>query len=142
MGGVRAEQRHPGPLRGPDRGSRLVQAMLPPLIAFVVTALLAPAYSRYDFDLVQLLWGAVVLWPIGACIVFLPAWLLVNVTDQRLFRAGQVILTALAIFAEVARARDVHSTAGLNWLIIPWYGVPAVLGLILVQVGLRRRRRR
>ena len=116
--------------------------MLPPLVAFVFTALLAPAYSRYDFELVQVLWGAVVLWPIGACILLLPAWLLVNVTDQRLFRAGQVILAALAILAEVARARDDHSTAALNWLIIPWYGVPAVLGLILLQVGLRRRRRR
>ena len=120
---------------------RLIQAMLQPVVAFVVTALLAPAYSRYDFDLVQLLWDAVVLWPFGALIVFVPAWLLVNVTDRWLFTAGQVILTALAVAAEVLRARDWHSTAGLNWLYVPYYGVPAILALILLQVFLRRRQR-
>jgi hypothetical protein len=141
-GGVGTERRHLWPLGRLLGRSRFVQAMLPPLVAFVVTALLAPAYSRYDFDLDQLLWEAVVLWPIGACIVFLPAWLLINVTDRRLFTAGQVILAALAVGAEVGRARDTHSTAGLNWLYVPWYGIPAVLGLIVVQVVLRRRQRR
>ena len=122
--------------------TRLVHEVVPPLVAFVVTALLAPAYSRYDFDLVQLVWEAVVLWPIGLCIVIGPAWLLTNVTDRRLFRAGQVILAGLAVFAEVARARDTHSTAGLNWLYVPYFGIPAVLGLIVVQAILRRRQGR
>jgi hypothetical protein len=121
--------------------SRLIQAMLPPLVAFVVAGLLAPAYSRYDFDPVLLVWDAVVLWPIGALIVFVPAWLLVKVTDPRLFGAGQVILSILAVAGEAARARDTHSTAGLNWLIVPWYGVPAILCLILLQVFLRRHQR-
>ncbi len=122
--------------------SRFIQAVLPPLVAFVAAGLLGPAWSRYDFDLAQTLWGAVVLWPIGACFVLLPAWLLLNLTDQRLFRIGQATLVVLAVVGEVARARDTHSTAALNWLVIPWYGSLAVLALIVVQVFLRRRERR
>ncbi len=122
--------------------SRFIQAVLPPLLAFVAAGLLAPVWSRYDFDFAQTLWGAIVLWPVGACIVFLPAWLLLKVTDQRLFRIGQAGLAVLAVVGEVARARDTHSTAALNWLVVPWYGSLTVLALIVVQVFLRRTERR
>jgi hypothetical protein len=68
-------------------GPRLIQAMLPPLVAFVMVALLAPVYSSEETDLGLTLWQAVVTWPIGAAFLFVPASLLVNVTDRRLFRA-------------------------------------------------------
>jgi hypothetical protein len=135
------DARRPGDGSGSGRGIKA--ALLPALVAFVVTGLLSPLYSTDEFKPGLTLWQAVVLWPIGALLLGFPAGLLgVLVRDKRVFRIGQVVLVVVAVVAMSATARSDDAQAGLIFLIIPWFGTPAVLCLILAQWFLRRRQYR
>jgi hypothetical protein len=128
---------------GSVSGRGIKAALLPALVAFVVTGLLSPLYSTDEFKPGLTLWQAVVLWPIGALLLGFPAGLLgVLVRDKRVFRIGQVVLVVVAVVAMSATARSDDAQAGLIFLIIPWFGTPAVLCLILAQWFLRRRQYR
>jgi hypothetical protein len=75
-----------------------VRAGLPAVAAFVVTGLLAPLYSSEPFDLWGVLWQAVILWPIGAMVVWVPVALLVEyLRDRSLFRLGQGLIVLFAV---------------------------------------------
>lgn len=118
--------------------ARLPAAILPALIAFVVTGLLAPVYSSDDFNPGLTLWQAVILWPIGAMLLGVPAWLLAYSVQGRFFRSGQALLVIAAVWAMAATARSDDAQAGLNFLIIPWFGTIAIAGLLVLQ-GIRHR---
>lgn len=122
--------------------TRLPAAILPALIAFVGTGLLSPLYSGDDRTVALTLWQAVVLWPIGGLLLWLPAWLLAfGVRDRLVFRSGQAILVIFAVWAMAATARSDDAQAGLNFLIIPWFGTIVIAGLLAFQ-GIRSRWRR
>jgi hypothetical protein len=127
---------------GPGFGGAIRAALLPALVAFVVTGLLSPVYSDDDRGLGLTLWQAVVLWPIGAFFLGFPAGLLgVFVRRKQLFRIGQLVLVLLGVFGMAATARSDDAQAGFNFLIIPWFGTPVVLCLLVAQKLLQRRQR-
>jgi len=126
---------------GSGSGRGIKAALLPALVAFVVTGLLSPLYSTDEFEPLLTLWQAVVLWPIGAFFLGFPAGLLgVFVRDKRVFRIGQLVLVLLGVFGMAATARSDDAQAGVIFLIIPWFGTPVVLCLLVAQKLLQRRR--
>ena len=134
------------PSRSEDDGrltTRLRPALVPALVAFVVTGLLSPLYSGEDRELALTLWQAVVLWPIGALLLWLPAWLLAYWVGHRpIFRVGQGALIVVAVWAMAATARSDDAQAGVNFLIVPWFGTIAVVCLMTLQWAVKRRQSR
>jgi len=123
--------------------TRLPAALVPALVAFVVTGLLSPLYSGDDRELPLTLWQAVVLWPIGASLLGIPAWLLAyRVGHKFLFRTGQGALIVVAVWAMAGTARSDDAQAGLNFLIVPWFGTTAVVCLMALQWAVKRRQPR
>ena len=123
--------------------SDYVRAGLPAVASFVATGVLAPLYSSEPFDLWGVLWQGVILWPIGALVVWVPVAMLVEyLRDPRLFRLGKALIVLFAVWSMGAVARSDDAQKGLYWLIAPMYGTPAIIALIVFQWARGQWRRR
>lgn len=118
----------------------VLNALLVPLVPFVVVSLLAPLYSNETNSDWLWAWQAVVLWPIGGLLMSLPVLVARQIIERQLRTIALVAIAVLGVVSAVAVAREEHSTAGLHYLYV-LIGGPIASTALLALDYLRVNRR-
>jgi hypothetical protein len=107
--------------------------MLVPVAAFVVTGLVTTLLWDHPLDPTLVAWQALILWPIGAMVLYVPVVILMGIRRQVLRRVGQGLVAIAGVIAMFATAASNDAQAGLLLLYAPILGSLAAGILVLID---------